>query len=354
MTHRIRIEPSGVVVEATEGQTILDACLRAGAWLPYACLHGRCATCKVDVVEGEVDHGDANAFALMDVEREEGKCLACCAVPRSDVVIEADVDEEPDAAHHPIGEYEAHVVALQDLTPTIKGIRLELVGEGLAFQAGQYVQLQIPGVDGPRAFSLANSPEDRRQLELHVRRVPGGAGSGYLHDRLKLGDELRLSGPYGRFFVRKSLPGHVLFLAGGSGLSSPKSMILDLLRLADDRPITLIHGARTRHELYEVDLFRRLAARHENFRYVGAISDEPVDEREPWIRPGLVHDVAESLFAGDFRSCKAYLCGPPPMIQACIKTLMKGRLFEKGIFTEQFFSGADSRIERRSPLFRSI
>jgi hypothetical protein len=50
------------------------------------------------VRDGEVDHGEASPFALMDFEREEGKALACCATLQSDVVIEAEIDEEPDAA----------------------------------------------------------------------------------------------------------------------------------------------------------------------------------------------------------------------------------------------------------------
>jgi phenol hydroxylase P5 protein len=354
MAYRIQVEPGGAVVEAAEGQTILDACLKAGVWLPYACLHGRCATCKVQVVEGQVEQGEASDFALMAMEREEGKCLACCAKPATDLVIEADIEEEPDARHLPIREILGQVGAIVDLTPTIKGIRLDLEGDGLPFQAGQYIQLQIPGVDGPRAFSLANSPRQPTQLELQVRRVPGGPGSGYLHDQLRVGDRLRFSGPYGRFYVRRAQPGHLLFLAGGSGLSSPRSMILDLLESGETRPITLIHGVRCLAELYDESLFRDLAARHTNFSYLAAISDEPVATGDDWRRAGAVHEVARERFGGDFRQQKAYLCGPPPMIEACIRVLMQGRLFEKGIFTEHFYSAADQRGQRRSPLFKSI
>jgi len=61
------------------------------------------------------------------------------------------------------------------------------------------------------------------------------------------------------------------------------------------------------------------------------------------------------LYDNDFRGHKAYLCGPPPMIEACIATLMQGRLFERDIYTEKFFTAAD-RVEpaRRSPLFKAI
>src|SRR3546814_14133994 len=69
----------------------LDASLRAGIYLPHAGGHGLCATCKVHVVNGEVDHGDASSFALMDFERDEGKTLACCATVEEDVTIEAEI-----------------------------------------------------------------------------------------------------------------------------------------------------------------------------------------------------------------------------------------------------------------------
>jgi len=48
-----------------------------------------------------------------------------------------------------------------------------------------------------------------------------------------------------------------------------------------------------------------------------------------------------------------YLCGPPLMIDACISTLMQGRLFENDIFTEKFFSAADAQ-QVRSPLFKRV
>jgi len=68
----LTIEPIGETIEVAPGQTLLDACLRAGVWLPHACGHGLCGTCKVEVLEGEVDHGGASPFALMDFERDDG------------------------------------------------------------------------------------------------------------------------------------------------------------------------------------------------------------------------------------------------------------------------------------------
>ena len=187
MSYQLTIEPIGHTIEIGDDQTILDACLRAGVWLPHACCHGLCATCKVQVIEGEVEHGNASPFALMDFERDERKCLACCATAQSDMTIEADIDEDVDARHFPIKDYTGRVKEMVDLTPTIKGIFIEL-DEGIEFQAGQYVNVHIPGEDMPRAFSLADKPGSSRLIELNVRRVPGGKGTAYLHDALKPGD----------------------------------------------------------------------------------------------------------------------------------------------------------------------
>ena len=353
MSHQLTIEPLGHTVEVEEGQTILDAALRAGIYLPHACCHGLCATCKIQVTDGEIDHGEASGFALMDYERDEGHCLACCATLQSDVTIEAEIEDEPDARNLKVEDYEGTVSRIEDLTPTIKGVWIAL-DRPLEFQAGQYVALHVPGEAATRAFSIASSPAQTNEIELNVRLVPGGKGTQWVHQQLKAGDRVSLSGPYGRFFVRESAHRQeqlaYLFLAGGSGLSSPRSMILDLLQGGCDRPIVLVNGARSPDELYHHDEFERLAAEHPNFSYVPAISGEAPGWRGA---QGFVHEAAKAHFNNDFRGHKAYLCGPPLMIDACITTLMQGRLFERDIYTEKFISAADAQ-QVRSPLFRKI
>lgn len=357
MSHQLTIESTGQVLEVEDGQTILDAALRAGIFLPHACCHGLCATCKVQVTDGEVDHGVASNFALMDYEREEGKTLACCATLESDVTIDAEIDEEPDAQNLPVHDYKGTVSRMADLTPTIKGVWIRLdTGQKLVFQAGQYINLVVPGEDQCRAFSIASPPSASGEIELNIRRVPGGHATGWVHNELKVGDAVKFAGPYGRFFVRESQ--HVaeqlpyLFLAGGSGLSSPCSMVLDLLEQGCTRPIALVNGARHQAELYHHARFVELAVQHPNFEYVPVLSHEP--EGSGWAGArGFVHDAAKAHFANDFRGRKAYLCGPPLMIDACINTLMQGRLFERDIYTEKFISAADAQ-QVRSPLFRKI
>jgi len=353
MSYQLTIEPLGQTIEIEEGQTILDAALRAGIYLPHACCHGLCATCKVQIVDGEVDQGVASTFALMDFERDENKCLACCAIPQSDVVIEAEIDEDVDAKNLPVRDYGGVVSRIEALTPTIKGIWIKLdTADGIDFQAGQYVDLHLPDGIGGRAFSLANPPSSGNDVELNIRIVAGGQATGYVHERMTVGERVTISGPYGRFFVKKSAQVPMIFMAGGSGLSSPRSMILDLLEEGCTLPITLIYGQRIKAELYYHDEFLALAERYSNFTYVPALSAEPEDSDWQGFR-GFVHDAAIEHFSNDFRGNKAYICGPPLMVEACIGSLMKGRLFERDIYTEKFISAADSQ-QVRSPLFRAL
>lgn len=353
MRHELTIEPLGQTVEIEEGQTILDAALRAGIYLPHACGHGLCATCKVQVLDGEIEHGEASPFALMDFEREEGKCLACCARVQSDVVIEAEIEQDPDARNLPVRDCNGVVTRIDPLTPTIKAVFITLDDPaGMDFQAGQYVNLHLPDGIGARAFSLANPPSSARELELNIRHIPGGAATTYVHETLRPGDRVHLSGPYGRFFVKASANKPMLFMAGGSGLSSPRSMILDQLQAGCRLPITLVYGQRHREELYYHEQLLDLAQRHPNFHYVPALSHEPEGSQWEGFR-GFVHEAAQAHFGGDFQGLKAYLCGPPLMIEACIGALMQGRLFEKDIHTEKFISAADAQ-QVRSPLFRNL
>ena len=168
MSFQLTIEPLGETIEVEDGQSILDAALRAGVWLPYACNHGLCGTCKVDVLEGEVDHNEASPFALMDVERDENRTLACCATLQSDVVIEAEIDEDEDARQIAVEDRVGTVSRIESLTPTIKGIWIDVDGEAVvaferryAGEPGAQVVLQVDFARGldqqPPAITAANN-----------------------------------------------------------------------------------------------------------------------------------------------------------------------------------------------------
>jgi phenol hydroxylase P5 protein len=351
LMHRITIEPVGRVVDCREDQTILDACLRAGVWVPHSCTHGTCATCKAEVLDGEVDLGAASSFALMDFERDDGRALLCCATPRSDVVIEADVDVDEDLPVHPVRDYAGTVCRIEDIAAETRRIMVELDCD-LAFNAGQYMSWQVPSVPGlTRTYSLANPPSQPRLLEFQVRRTPGGrCTEGWLFRGLSVGDTVALSGPYGRFVLRTSRPEPAVLIAGGTGIAPSTSMVRHAL--LDGVPtgrLTLYHGARSQAWLYDADLFRELERGFpERFSYRPCLADE--------IAAGFASGLVTDVLAADCPTLTghiAYVCGPPGMVDGALRTLMGKRLFPRDIYREEFLDEGDKATGgMRSPLLR--
>lgn len=347
-TYWITVEPLGAEVECRADQPILDACLRAGIWLPHACTHGTCGTCKVEVLDGEVDFGAASSFALMDFERDEGKALICVAMPRSDVTIEGDVEVEDGITMHPVADFTGTVVELSDIAAETRRLILDLDHE-IAFNAGQYVSLEVPGSGQTRTYSMANTPAEPGRLELHIRRTPGGlASDGWIFKNLAVGDQVALSGPYGQFFFHAARPEPMIMIAGGTGLAPIKSIVRHVLAQSSQH-ITLYVGARTVRHLYDEEFFRELQRLHpDRFVYRPCLSEQEADS----YGSGMVTDVIDTEFdtaAGHV----AYVCGPPPMVDVSMKTLMRKRLFPRDIFREDFFDARDKATGGvRSPLLK--
>jgi phenol hydroxylase P5 protein len=351
-THTVRIEPIGATVTCRSDQTVLDACLREGIWLPHACTHGTCATCKVQVVDGEVDLGDASPFALLETERDEGYALICVAKPVCDVVIEGEVDADEGVDVHPVRDYAGTVEVLADIASGVRRLLIRL-DRPLEFNPGQYIQLHLPGGDS-RPYSVASTPSRPDLIELHVQRTPGGAATdGWIFRDLAVGDEVSLSGPYGRFSFRPLRDKPILLLGNGTGLAPLKAIVTHIAETAAStgwfNDVVLYHGVRTTADLYDRDFFDQLVAEHRWFSYRPALSQQAFLGRS-----GRV----PALLAEDFPRASghvAYICGSPAMVEDTMKALMRARLFPRDIYREDFFDSADKAAGSnvvRSPLIR--
>lgn len=349
--YRITVEPLGREITCRDDQTVLDACLRAGVWVPHSCTHGTCATCKAEVLDGDVEHGEASPYALMDFERDEGKFLPCVARPRSDLVFEADVDVDESMPVHAVEDYTGTLVSLEDVALGTRRLVLEL-DRDLTFNAGQYMSLQVPGHDGvTRTYSMANPPSQPRLLEFQIRLTPGGlATEGWVFKDLAVGDTVALSGPYGRFVLREDRDERAILIAGGTGLAPIASMIRRALEdgAGTTEHLTLYQGARTQAWMYDVELFRALEQAHpDRFTYRPCLSEEEAEG----FSTGMVTDV----LAADHETLKGhvgYVCGPPAMVEAALKTLMLKRLFPRDIFKEEFLDASAAATQVRSPLIK--
>ncbi|MCW2762343.1 MAG: oxidoreductase FAD/NAD(P)-binding domain protein, partial [Marmoricola sp.] len=214
-THTVKVEPHGRTIVCSKDQTILDACLRNAVWIPHACTHGTCGTCKAVLVSGSADLGDVSDATLMPAEVAEGKLLLCTAVPTSDVVVEALVQPDTGVQLYPVRDYTASVVSIEECARETRRLVLEL-DQPMDFVAGQYVSVRVPGLNVRRAYSLANPPSDRRRIELHVRWTKDGAATdGWLFRSLEAGHQVNLSGPYGGFLMRTDRPEPVIMVGGG-------------------------------------------------------------------------------------------------------------------------------------------
>ncbi|HEY4410817.1 MAG TPA: FAD-binding oxidoreductase [Acidimicrobiia bacterium] len=324
--HEITVLPANITVKCSEEETILDAAIRAGFGLPYGCRKGHCSTCKAQVLDGEVDLEVDSIFSLSDFERDQGFTLLCSAYPLSDATVEIEGLDTADLdAVVPPVDHGAEVVAVTRLTHDIRGLRLALE-EPLEFRAGQFAQLGIPGTDVRRSYSMANPPSQPRQLEFMIKLVPGGAFSGHL-DRLRPGDRLEVNGPHGSFFVRDG-DRPLLLVGGGAGMAPLWSMLQDLAERGDHRPVRFFYGARTPGDLFHRDAVAATGAGLADFRFVTALSDAGPGNATGHDR-GLVTDVVERHLGAGIAGHDAYLCGPPPMIDAALALLEGHGLAER-------------------------
>ena len=335
-THTVRFEPVGIEIESDEDETVLNAAFRQGIMLMHGCKEGQCSACKSFLLEGEVDLERYSTFALADYEREEGYTLLCRAHAYSDLEVELlHYDEEMLTSGVPIQTLESEVESIEPLTGDISKLSLKLIDPAeMAFHAGQYVDIRIPGTDRTRAFSMANTPDSSNRLEFMIKIYPGGHFSGLLRDGLKAGDRLEVRGPFGVFILREHSDADLVFIGGGAGMAPIWSLLNSMADRGIDRKVIFYYGARTRSDLFHLDEIEALSERLKDFRFVPALS-EPSGEDDWDGETGFIHDVVDRL-EGDLTGHEGYLCGPPPMIDAAIPMLAAHGVPEARIFYDKF------------------
>ena len=334
--HTVRFEPVGLEIEVDEDETVLQAAFRQGVMLMHGCKEGQCSACKSFLIEGEVDLERYSTFALADHEQEEGYTLLCRAHAFTDLEVELlNFDEDMLKSGVPIQTATTEVQAIEPLTHDIRRLELKLVDPPeMAFNAGQYVDITIPGATATRAFSMANTPATDDRLEFMIKLYPGGRFSSLLNGGLAVGDSLQVKGPYGVFVLREHSDGDLIFVGGGAGMAPIWSLLNSMAERGIDRKATYYYGARTRRDLFYGAELAALEERLPNFRFVPALSE--ADPRDGWDgETGLITEVVDRR-EGDLADYEAYLCGPPPMIDAAIALLQAKGCGEARIFYDKF------------------
>ncbi|MGA2009613.1 MAG: MmoB/DmpM family protein [Solirubrobacteraceae bacterium] len=319
---RVRLEPIGDQIECAGTETILDAAFRQGFNLAHGCREGQCSACKCYLLEGDVALERYSSFALSDAERAAGYALMCRAVPESDVVVELlHVDPDDYRLAHAIRDGEATVTAVTELTHDITGVTLAVTG--LQWVPGQYLDIHVPGEDGARrSFSIANLPGEDR-VELMIKRYPGGRLSGMLGAQIVAGTRLTYTGPYGAFHRRESAR-PILMIAGGSGMAPVLAVLRELAAERCARPVRFYYGAREPRDLFMLAEIAALGERLADFTFI-AVTGRHVHE-------------AVAVDGGP----DVYMCGPPPMIDACALLLAERGVDPDRIFTDRFTTAAEA------------
>jgi propane monooxygenase reductase component len=334
--HVVRFEPVGIEIEVDEDQNVLRAAAEQGIMLMHGCKEGQCSSCKSFVLEGDdIEHDRYSTFALPDYEKEEGYALLCRAHVYEDVTIELlNFDEEMIRSGLPITQGVAEVVSNDPVTHDMRHLVLRLIEPAeIKFFPGQYMDITIPGTDAVRSFSMANtSSRESGQLEFVIKVYPDGQFSHFLDKKLQVGDRLDLSGPFGVFTLREG-EGDLVFVGGGAGMAPILSLLRSMAERGIDRRATYFYGARTRRDLCFDSELRELEQRLPSFRYLPALSEPSDDDWDG--ETGLITDVVKR-HATDLSGAHAYICGPPPMVEAAVPLLATLGVEEKRIYWDKF------------------
>ncbi|MBI3778601.1 MAG: 2Fe-2S iron-sulfur cluster binding domain-containing protein [Gammaproteobacteria bacterium] len=321
MTAHVRLLPSHREFFVEGSDSILDAALRAGVSLRYGCSNGNCGLCKARVASGKtlpVRHHD---YVFSDAEKNQGYVLLCSNTAVSDLEIEA--EEIGGARDIPKQEIAARVKKIDRLGDDMALLHLQTPRtKRLQFLAGQSVTLET-GNGADAEYPVASCPCDDRNLQFHVRRIPGERLADYVFRKLKNGDIVSLSGPQGDFTLREDSPHSLLFLAHGNGFAPVKSLIEHAM--ARDTAETLhLYWLAGKDGHYLNNLCRAWADALDNFQYT-PLTAEASKAGTALKQVGKDHP--------DLAGFDVYAAGPAPFLTAVRKFLRDSKFPEDRLVT---------------------
>jgi len=323
------------------GETILASLLQAGVAFPHNCQAGNCGACKCELIEGDTLELPYSEYALSAEERAQNLILACRTQAWGDCTVRL-LDAE-ELVLHPSRVMRCRLVGFTDLTHDIKRLELKVEAGGpYAFSAGQHARLKFaPGIP-ERDYSMANRP-DQEVLEFYIRQVPRGQVSDYVFSSLHLGAEVTVSGPLGNAYLRENHRGPLLAVAGGSGLAPIQSIIETALAHDPLRSIHLYFGARDERDVYLESRLGELRKKHPNLSVEVVLSQplRPTARRTGWISQAVMADFQS------FDGFKAYVAGPPAMVETMQQELRDRGVALRDIHADAFYGQAEDAFNVR-------
>jgi naphthalene 1,2-dioxygenase ferredoxin reductase component len=326
---------------ALTGETMLESLLQAGVPFPHNCQSGNCGACKCELIEGDILELPYSEYALSAEERARNLILACRTQVWGDCTVR--MLEAEEQVLHPSRVMRCRLTRLTDVTHDIRELELSIEAGGpYTFSAGQHARLKFgPGIP-ERSYSMANRP-DQARLEFHVRQVPRGQASGFVFTSLHVGAEITVSGPLGNAYLRENHRGPLLAVAGGSGLAPIQSIVETALHADPLREVHLYFGVRDERDVYMESRLDALRRQHPNLS-VEIVLSQPsaATARREGTLAQAVREHPASL-AG----YKAYMAGPPPMVETVQHELERRGLALRDIHADAFYSQADDAFNLR-------
>jgi NAD(P)H-flavin reductase/ferredoxin len=302
------------------GETVLDTLLRENVNLSFACKKGTCHSCMIRSTN--VPPPQKSQSGLKNTLIKQNYFLACQCVPEQDMHLKL-----PDQSEF----YRMGTVVVNQLLNRNTILLVIAFEDAFEFNAGQFVNLQRS--DGlTRSYSIANIPQESNTLEFHIRRLPGGKFSEWLHDEISVGDSIAVSEPRGHcFYIPERHEQGILLVGTGTGLAPLAGILSDALAQGHSGPIHLFHGSREAEDLYRIDEMRQLADQHANFHYTPCLSGNHVPDG---FAAGRVNEIVFSQLS-DLKSWRVFLCGHPEMVNQ-----MKKQAFLKGAAIADIYADA--------------
>ncbi len=321
-------------LEVEGGRDLLSLLAAEKIFIPSACGgRGTCGLCKLKVLEGAGPLLPTEEPFLDESERKSNVRLACQVKVRGDLKIE--IPKELFA----IREYTCKCTEIIDLTYDMKQFRFELIEpKTMDYIPGQYVQLRAPAYKKSseevyRAYSIASDPAQKNMIDLIIRLVPGGICTTYCFEYLKVGEEVKMNGPYGEFRLTET-DAPIVFIAGGSGMAPIKCMLHQMKNTQIKRKATYYFGANQPRDLFLLDLMKEFEKQLPDFHFVPVLSEASNGGTVKYEKGLVTEAIRRNL--KNAQQCEAYLCGSPGMIEAAIKVLLDLGMSEEKTFYDKF------------------
>ena len=225
--------------------------------------------------------------------------------------------------------YSTTLYELNQVTPTVRELKIRIEEPGpMKFRAGQFVMLQVPveGQEKPvlRAYSIASSAENDRGFNLLFKHAPGGVASEFVA-KLKGGETLNFTGPWGKCFFKEPVPQQVIFVCTGSGLSQHLSFLFTEAPKYPDTQFRMLIGVGNEQEVFYDKEIQEVAKRIKNFEYHWCVS-RPTDS---W--KGYRGRVTAFIGNYDYKTTPThvYLCGRTEMVKDVKRFLIDENSFPK-------------------------